>query len=107
MSGQMQRNTLITKVAVGTVVADSAKIPFGNHSGGQVYVPSGSTITTITWYGSHDGVTFTEIQDGSNNAIVSLISASLNCAIPAACFACAFLKAVGDAAGTIDISLKS
>jgi hypothetical protein len=97
----------ILLVTIGTTVAGSSPISYTAYAGGQVFVPAGSSITTLVWYGSHDGVTYLAVQDGAGNAITSSIAASKNCLIPAACFACAFLKATGNEAGTINLSLKS
>ena len=107
-----QRTCTIVTATADTAVAASTVIPFGNFAGGQVFVPTGSSITALTWYGSHDGTTFLPIEDGAGNAVTSIFSSSAaaakSCLIPAACFGCAFLKAVASgAAGTIYLSLKS
>jgi hypothetical protein len=111
----LQRSCPIATLYCGTSAAASlvgttgaaGKVDFRNFSGGQVYVPAGSSITSLTWYGSHDGVTFLPVQDGAGNAVVSTVAAGYSCLIPASCFACAFLLAVGNAAGTINLSIKT
>lgn len=100
-------NTELPTIAVDTTAAACDPIPFADYAGGQVYVPAGSSLTSLTWYGSGDNATFYPVQDGLGNAVTSTVAASMCCLIPAACFACLFLKAVGNAAGTIAISLKS
>ena len=100
-------NTALPTIAVDTTAAACDPIPFADYAGGQVYVPTGSSITSLAWYSSPDNATYTPVYDGLGNACSSTIAASENCPIPAACFACMFLKAVGNAAGIIAISLKS
>ena len=109
-----QRTCSPTAATIATTLAVATAIPFRNYSGGQVYLGSASAITGIAWHGSYDGVTFTPIYDGKGNAVTSTIaagSAGENCLIPAACFACAFLKGIGTfSSGTsevVNMSLKS
>lgn len=106
----LRRFCAITEVAVTTSAATTGKFDYRNFAGGQVYVPANSSLTTLTWRGSHDGVTYLPVQDGAGTAVASTVTPSTTgccCLIPASCFACAFLKAVGNAAGTIYLSLKS
>ena len=103
----LQRFSLVTQVAVGTSVSASKTIEFRSFGAGQVFVPVGSAITVLTWYGSYDGITFLPIQDGNGNAVISTVSAGNCCLIPAACFACAFLRATDPTGGTINLSLKA
>ena len=108
MGPTMQRGVVPMKgVTVGTSADTSQSIPFQNSSGGQVHVYAGSSLTALTWYASVDGVLFLPVQDGQGNAVASIVSAGISCLIPASCFSCAFLKAVGNAAGSIDLALKS
>lgn len=105
----LQRLTVYQKtVHVDTVLADCGEIPFTNASAGQVFVPAGSNLTTLTWYAAPvSGGTFLAVQNGAGVAVTSTVSAGICCLIPAACFGCAVLKAVGNADGTVDICLKS
>ena len=101
--------SIINEVAVDTTAAACDAIPFSNFAGGMVYVPAtaGASITGLTWYASHDGITYLAVYDGAGVAVTTTIAHSKCCLIPAACFGAAFLKAVGNAAGTIILSLKS
>ncbi len=81
---------------------------FGSSSAGQVRIPSGSPITSLTWYsGDTRGGPWYPVQDGAGNGVTSTVAAGNSCLIPAACFACAFLLAVGNSAGTMNLDLKS
>lgn len=97
----------VQDAAAGASAAASDPIDCRQWAGGMIHVPAGSEITTITWYCSteKDG-TFLAVMDGAGEAVTTTIAAGQACLIPAACFAAAWLKAVGNAAGTIDISLK-
>jgi hypothetical protein len=100
-------NTVLSKIAVGTTVGASDSIPFADYAGGEVYIPAASSITTLTWWGSDDGVTYYAIQDGAGTAVQSIdLAASEACPIPDECFGCAYLRAVGNAAGTVKLTLK-
>lgn len=99
-------NTL-SEVSVAVAVASSTEIPFQSYSGGIVYVPVGSSLTTITWYvASKPGGTYTEANDEDGQPVVQTVAAGKAYAIPSALFAAAGLKAVGDAAETVAMSLK-
>jgi hypothetical protein len=104
----LQRNSSTNnEITVGTTVADSDAIQYQNYAGGQVFVPTGSSITSLTWYSSYDGITYTAIYDGGGTSVTTTIVAAENCPIPDECFACPFLKAIDAAGGTIVVSLKS
>jgi len=95
-------------VAVGTTAADSTAIPFQGWSGGLVVLPASSSITTITWYVAiTPDDTFVPAKDGIGGAVTTTIAQGQGCLIPAALFAAGAIKAVGNAAGVIDVSLKS
>ena len=96
-----------TAQIVGFSVPASAAgtgLAFGSASAGQVRVPAGSSITSLTWY---SGDTISGPWYAIQTSAVSTIAASQSDLIPASCFACAFLLPVGNAAGTINIDLKA
>ena len=107
MSGSIQRFCVTTEFTAPSSAAGNG-FNFGSSSAGQVRVPSGSSITSLTWYcGDTVGGPWYAVQDGSGNAVTSTIAAGNSCLIPAACFACHWLLPVGNAAGTINLDLKS
>ena len=105
--GNLQRSTVVAGITVGTTVGDSMAIPYSNYAGGSVFIPSDSSITVLTWYGSYDGVTYLAVQDGFSNPVLSNVGASVCCLIPAACYAMRFVKATDPIGGVINVSLKS
>ncbi len=97
-------------VAVTTALSTTQEIPFGNFTTGRVYVPVGSGITSLTWYDNYvPGGTCLASQDGAlpaAAAIVQTVAAGKSYPIPFDLVGAVALKAVGNAAGTIYVSLK-
>lgn len=97
----------LPNVTVATAVASSEEILFKEFSGGCVYVPAGSSITTLTWYtASESGGTYLPASDEDGVAVTQTVAHTNAYAIPSALFGCACLKIKGNAAGTVDIVLK-
>ena len=94
-------------VTIATAVANSTEIQFGGHAGGLVYVPTGTSMTTLTWYASpKSGGTFYAVEDGAAGAIQSTVSGGDAVPIPPECYGAAVLKIEADAAGTAGVTLK-
>jgi hypothetical protein len=105
----MNRNTAyLPSVVVNTAAATSGEILFTEFGGGFFYVPTGSSITSITWYTAPaSGGTYLAANDEDGVAIVQTVAAAKAYAIPSGLFGACVLKAVGDAAGTIDVFMKA
>ena len=96
-------------VKTSSTDADLKEVLVGSMSTGMVYVPSGSSITTLTFYAAEkSGGTFLPAYtyDGTAAAITS-ITAGRAYEFPPGLYAAEVLKIVGNAAGTIAITLKS
>lgn len=94
-------------VAVGTSVATSDPIAFGDFVDGMVHIPAGSSITTLTWHASTERAgTYLAAEDASSTAITQTVAASQAHPIPTALRGARFLKITGNAAGTVGVSLK-
>jgi hypothetical protein len=97
--------------AVTATLASTAEIHFGDFTSGTVHIPSGSSITTLTWYTSDEpGGTFLAAYDSDLTApaaIVQTVAAGCSYPIPFDLAGARALKAVGNAAGNIDVSMKS
>lgn len=100
-------STSIPDVAVGTSVANSGAIGYGPFTAGMVYIPSGSSITTLTWYACEtiDG-TYLAAEDASSSALAQTVAQNQAHPIPAALAGARFIKATGNAAGVIGVTLK-
>lgn len=95
-------------VAVDTVPADADEILCGEFVAGMIFVPAGSTITSITWYAAPVASgTFLPAYDEDGAAVVQAVAAGNAYALPGALSAAVALKAVGDADGEIDLCLRT
>lgn len=103
-------------VGIDTAIGTTEEIPFGEFAGGMVHIPNGSSITSLTWWSSYElGGTFEAAlhsEDGNVTPItyvatVQTVAADGAYPIPCELVGSASLKAVGDAAGTVYVSLKS
>tara|TARA_Y100000593_G_scaffold80998_1_gene151349 strand:- start:2659 stop:2883 length:225 start_codon:yes stop_codon:yes gene_type:complete len=73
-----------------------------------VYVPAGSSITTLTWHAAEKpGGTYLAAEDASSSAVTQTVAASQAHPIPTALQGAQVIKATGNAVGTIDITMKS
>jgi len=96
----------VPTVAVGTAVANSGEIGYGEFSAGEVFIPDGSSITTLTWHVAQTaGGTYLAAYNASG-AIAQTVAANRAYPIPTDLAGARFLKATGNAAGTIGVSLK-
>jgi hypothetical protein len=94
-------------VSVTAVAATTGSIDYRGFASGMVYVPAGSAIILLTWYAAEDpSGTFYAVDDGAGGAATSTVAASSSVQIPVMCLGAGALKAVGNDAGTIIVSLK-
>jgi len=102
------RNTRFSiTVAMTTSATTTEVITYDQYAGGGVLIPTGSTITTLTWHASADGTTFAAASDEGGTAIVQTVSAAKAYELPSALYGWRYIKAVTNAAGTVYISLKT
>ena len=105
----LQRLSRVHSVAVTASLATTGQIPYHDMSGGRVHIPAGSSITSLTWYDATDlGGTFLAAYDSAATpaAITQTVSAEKSYPIPVDLFGARVLKVVGNAEGTVTISLK-
>lgn len=82
-------------------------IDFRQYSGGMVYIPNGSSITTLTfWAAPKPDGTYEPLKDSSNNAVTRTVAADGAYALPDECFGAGAIKMVANASGTVSLSLK-
>jgi len=96
----------VAGVAVDTDIAASDRIPYGSFEAGEIHVPSGSSLTSLTWHSSHDGTTYVAAQDAAGSPVAQTVAAGKAYPMPAALAGCKWLKAVGNADGTVHLTLK-
>ncbi len=100
--------TLNDSVSVETTVASCTEIPYEKASGGQLYIPAGSGLTSLTWHAAeNDGATYLPAHNEAGSAVTQVVAAEKSYPIPVALFGCAALKVVGNTSGTIKVVTKS
>lgn len=99
----------IPALPVGTAVGSSSAISYGDFEKGMVYVPAGSTLTTLTWHTSisEDGTYMPAYSSAAVPAAVTqTVSAGQAYPIPSDLNGARFLKITGNAAGVVGVALK-
>lgn len=95
--------TLLLDTAEGT----TAKFDMENAAGGTIYIPTGSPITTLTfWAAPLYGGTFLALYDSLGAAVTMTVSAAKAYDLPAALYGVGAVKIVVNAQGTVIVSLK-
>jgi len=100
-------NTIPTVTIGITTPANSTEIVYSGYAHGRIYVPTGSIITLLAWYDAEKpGGTYLASLDADGVAVTQTVAAAKSYPIPDALSGARAIKAVGDAAGTIAVSLK-
>lgn len=84
-------------------------IDYDEFVGGRVHLPTGSSITTLTFHDSYDdGTTFSAAWDDAATpaAVTRTVAADKSYPIPDALFACERIRIVADAAENVEVVLK-
>jgi len=98
---------LVASKTVDTTAAASEEILFGEFAMGMIQVPAGSALTTLTWHTAEKkGGTYLAAYDETNAEVSQTVAAGKSYQLPVALAGAIAIKAVGNAAGTIDITLK-
>jgi len=96
----------IESVTVDTNLADSAAINYGDFEKGMVSVPTGSSLTTLTWHASaSEGGTYLPAYN-SSGAITQTVTNGRVYPIPDDLRGARFLKITGNADGVVGVTLK-
>lgn len=99
-------------VAVTASIGTCKAVDMREFAGGRVYIPSGSAVTSLTFYDApnEDG-TFVASYDDTLTTPLELkltgLSASKSYPIPAKLFGAGFFKMLANDTGTVYVSLKS
>ncbi len=85
----------------------SPKFNWSDYAGGRVYIPSGATMTTLTFYDapSYDG-TYLATYNEDNEAETMTVAAGRSYPLPAKLFAAGGLQIRANAAEAVIVSLK-
>lgn len=100
--GAIERESFQGAYTLDSVLADTPVITYKNYAGGAVIIPSGSSITSLTYYGAGDySGTFTAIYDSAGVAVTQTVAGGRAYPIPDACFPYPYLKIVSNADGAV------
>ena len=99
-------------VAVTASAATTGTIDFSEYAGGCIYVPTGSSLTSLTFHiaPKYDGTYLAAYDDSSLSApaaVVLTVSAAKAYPLPACLYGAGAFKMVGDTTGTVYVTLKA
>lgn len=104
----LSRRTDNYTVSLTDAAGTTEIIQYDAYSGGMVCVPNGSSVTSLTWHAADTaGGTFEPAYDEHGNALTQTVAANYAIQIPSALFGAGGIKAVANAAGDVEVSLKS
>lgn len=91
-----------------TSLTTTPAVSISAYAAGVVYIPTGSTITSLTYYAAYgtDG-TYVPIYDQTGSAITQTVVADRCYAMPSDLFGAGQIKIVANAAGDVQLSLKT
>lgn len=96
----------IDSVDVGTVTGQSTVINYGDFESGMVHIPTGSSLTTLTWnVSSSEGGTYIPARN-ADGAITQTVSGGNAYPIPSDLRGARFLKITGDGDEIVSVTLK-
>ena len=93
-------------ISVDTVLADAETIYFAHADGARIIVPTGSSLTTLTFHESHDGTTFVAAYDSTGTAVTLTVAAARSYPFPSTLNASKYVKIVGNADGEVILVAK-
>lgn len=107
MSQAFENTTRSMTAALTTAQSTTPEIAFGHATAGEVRVPAGSSITTLTWWSCDEpGGTYLPCYDSANAAVAQTVAGTRAHSLPSALIGRNYLKAVANAAGSVTIVTK-
>jgi hypothetical protein len=97
-------------VAITNDIATTGGIDIGKFASGEVVIPTGSGLTSLTYYIAYQtGGTYTPAYDAAapGVAIAQTVAQTRAYPIPASVFGAALIKMVGNTSGTIGYNVKT
>ena len=93
---------------LNTAVATTPEIDIAKYLTGEIYIPTGSAITSLTYHVAPvAGGTYLPAYDAAGSAVTQTVAAARAYAMPAAVFGAPVIKIVTNAAGAVTLTLKS
>jgi hypothetical protein len=104
------RESVKFSVSLTTSEATSTEVVFAYTSGGTIFIPTGSAITSLTYYASPtsraEGGTYLPLSDADGAAVTQTVTGGRAYDMPSALFGCRYIKIVVNAAGTVAVCVK-
>ena len=95
-------------LTLNTALNTTPEIDIAEFGQGEIYIPSGSTITSLTFnVCPYSGGVYLPAQDTTGAAVTLTVAAAKAYPLPAVIFGAALLKIVTNAAGAVFINLKA
>lgn len=94
-------------LSLNTAVGTTDELDMRSAAGGTVQIPSGSSITSLTYYAATEpGGTYSALYTDSGTAVTQTVAADRVYDMPSAVAACGAVKIVANAAGAVKVTLK-
>lgn len=91
-----------------SAASSSTAVPYGLSAGGTIFVPTGSSITTLTFHVADSASgTMVALYDTDNAAVTLTVAADRAYPVPDQCFGAPYWTVTGNAAGTVTVVTKS
>ena len=97
----------VSSITIGTTTGASDAIRYAEFAGGLIFIPTASSLTTLTFHASNDGTTYYAARTAADVAVTRGVGADQCYAIPDECFGAQTIKITGNVAGTVHISKKA
>lgn len=96
------RQSEVLALTLDSVLADTPIIDFSTSSSGQIIIPSGSSITTLTYNTGYDStVTFVPLNTSAGVAVTQTVSAGKSYDLPASVIGSRLIKITVNADGAV------
>lgn len=105
---QIQRDGAAAAYSLTTSATTTPEIDVNNFAAGQVHVPTGSSITSLTYHAAPDkGGTYLPLQTSAGVAVTQTVAQTKAYDLPAQIAGCRYIRIVADAAGSVTIVGKT
>jgi len=99
MSDAFENKARVRTVSLNTAAGTTEEIEIGMAVRGEIHIPTGSSVTSITWWSSTEANgTYITCYDSANAAVTQTVAAARAHSLPAALFGRKFVKGVVNAA---------
>lgn len=95
-------------VTLDATLADTPEIDYSGHAGGIIIIPTGSSITTLTWHVLEErGGTRVPLYDKDNVAVTTTVAAARAYPFPVELFGAGIIAIQTNADGAVFLVMKS